>query len=396
MVLHTQTLMSSTSQLKLFDRKSCSGPSPVVMSAANGVQKVSPVASARIAPSTHGSNVDRNQLSIVKSQVAVNIPPSLVSRLPVTSYPASKSHPPVSGIGHVAAIKILPHSDNSSDSRAVATVVKADSAKATCYLCGAYTSVNLLSLVSTVPGITDVTVSSYYPFLQKLTPAVGAARFDVLRRVYVCIDCHANLTVLDRIQTIRSGDSVWEFVMSQVSCYRCGSKPGKDGLNYLSCRLTKSEIPYFPSLWNAPRAQGSRPVDKTGRILVCQLCRDECYVKFYEYRRQNVNVEARNYLPSFACYVCNSHNPGKVMHWIPSFPNESTGHQDCYPFILNLKGGVGTAALNRDGCALVCTTCKDLLFTQFLTMEQARVPLRFRSYMVNGRVFQPPTDIPVS
>jgi hypothetical protein len=390
-VLHTQTGMSSAAHLKRYERKSGCSPSPV-MPSANGVQKISSVTSARTTPLPHSSNADRNQPSIVKSQISVSIPSSLVGRLPVTSYPTSKSHPPVSGAGHMATVKILPHSDNSSDSKATATVVKADSAKAACYLCGTYTSVNLLSLVSTVSGRADVTVS-FYPFLQKLAPA-GAARRDGLGRAYVCIDCHANLTVLERIHTIRSGDNPWESLLHQVSCYRCGSKPGKDGLSYLSCRLTKSEIPYFPSLWNAPRAQGSRPVDKAGRILVCHHCRDECYVKFYEYRRQNVNVEARNYLPSFACYVCNSHYPGKAMHWIPSFPNEALGHQDCYPFILNLKAGSGTATLNRDSCALVCTACKDLLFTQFLTMEQARVPLRFRSYMVNGRVFQPPTDIP--
>lgn len=397
--IQTQMPVASSSQMKIFSRNSASGPPQMIITGASVVHKTPSVVSSLSASASQMVGMDRKQLSgQLKPQIPVHFSTSLVSRVPTgsTSYPISVSCPPMSGTERGTTVRLLPRPDKSSDSRAMAAAGVTDQPQGDCYLCGVRVSINLLNFVSAIPSVSEVSKLSCYSFLQKLSSAAGSARRDVLGRLQVCIDCRANLTVLERVQSIKSGDGISDSVLNDVACYRCGSSPGKDRLSYISCRLTKPEIPYFPSLWNAPRAQGSRPVDKNGRLVVCFHCRDECYVKFFDYRRRNVNVEARNYLPTFSCYVCGVSCPGETMHWIPSLPTEATGHRDCYPFVLNLKAVRGAATMDHNGCALVCSPCKELLYTQFLTMEQARVPLRFRSYMVNGRVFQPPADIPVS
>ena len=390
--IHSQAPVVSTSQV--FGRKVTGVPISIVLST-QGLQK-GPIISSASGPANRIIGVNRKQLP--QGKVSGNMSSSLTQKPANSSaHLMQLSGPPtITGTEQVSNVRLVSLSDNTGESRDINPDGMSEQPKGTCYLCGIHVSLNLLSLVSTIYNESDVGVSSFYSFLWKLPPAVSAQRHDGLGRVYVCIDCHANLTVLERVHSIKSTDGISDVVLNDVACFRCGAVSGKDKLWYLSCRLTKSGIPYFPSLYNAPRAQGSRPVDKNGRLIVCFSCRDECYVKFYEYWRQNVNVEARSYLPNFCCYMCGANCQGDVMKWISSYPNDQTGQQDCYPFILNLKPMRGTAMMNRNGCALVCGPCKDHLYAQFLTMEQARVPLRFRSYMVNGRVFQPPADIPVS
>ena len=73
--------------------------------------------------------------------------------------------------------------------------------------------------MSTIYNESDVGVSSCYSFLWKLPPAVSAQRHDGSGRVYVCIDCYANLTVLERVHSIKSTDCISDVVLNDVACF---------------------------------------------------------------------------------------------------------------------------------------------------------------------------------
>ena len=260
----------------------------------------------------------------------------------------------------------------------------------TCFLCGKVVVLKALRQVklsySPLPSDTGLL---HFPFLNRIPPAKGSSPSNG-GSVSTCTDCHATLAELNRIQQVNEPISA-----TTTFCYICGSPPASDRLYYLhatttTTTTTNSKVPHFPALVAGPRAKGSRAPDARNRVLVCASCRVSCYAKFFNYERQGVRVDAREYVHSFACYVCGSGGALKTMHWIPSTPIES--RPDCYPFLTAFQPVRGTAELDALGCALVCTGCYKLLHGQFVTMEKARVPLQYRTYTVNGRAFNSPKD----
>eukprot|EP00118_Oscarella_pearsei_P012285 m.89548 g.89548 ORF g.89548 m.89548 type:complete len:1046 (+) comp36609_c0_seq3:215-3352(+) len=256
-----------------------------------------------------------------------------------------------------------------------------------CYLCGKSVPFSALKQVRyTAPLPSDAPPALHFPFLNRIPPAKGSQSAKN-GSVLLCPDCNETLLQLHHIQQISSSKPI----APDTVCYICGNLPYDGKFNYLSGLSFSGtpKVPHFPTLVTGPRAKGSRPPDERSRLLACSSCRISCYAVFFNYERHSMPVDTREYIQHFACYVCGSGGtPAKAMHWIPSLPIDS--QPDCYPFLIGFKPVRGAAELNALGCALVCASCQNVLFSQFLNMERAHVPPQYRTYTVNGRAFDPP------